>query len=112
MTNRLLVILGAGPGIGLATAIHFASKGFDVALLSRNTERLGKDVATVQKASPDVRVQAFTVDVGDHVALKKTLENVEAELGVPEVVYYNAARVRPSKIGETSTEYIMDDFKV
>lgn len=112
MTNRLLVILGAGPGVGMATALHFASKGFDVALLSRSIERLAKDVATVQEASPNVRAQAFTVDVGDPVALKKALEKVEVELGVPEVVYYNAARVRPSKIGETSPEYILDDFKV
>lgn len=112
MATRLLVILGAGPGIGLATALHFASNGFDIALLSRNTDRLKNDVATVRKTAPDVTVQAFAVDVGDHVALKNTLEKVETEMGVPEVVYYNAARVAPSKIGETTPEYILDDFKV
>lgn len=112
MTNKLLVILGAGPGLGLATALEFASKGFDIALLSRNSQRLESDVAAVQKSSPNVKVQAFTVDVGDHVALKNTLQKVETEMGIPEVVYFNAARVQPSRIGDTSPEYILEDFKV
>lgn len=112
MTNKLLVILGAGPGLGLATALEFASRCFDIALLSRNAQRLENDVSIVQKASPSVKVQAFTVDLGDHVALKNTLEKVETELGIPEVVYYNAARVQPSRIGDVSPEYILEDFKV
>ena len=42
--TRLLVIVGTGPGIGLAAASLFASKGFNVALLSRNPDRLKEDV--------------------------------------------------------------------
>ncbi|KEF51485.1 uncharacterized protein A1O9_12402 [Exophiala aquamarina CBS 119918] len=111
MAYKLLVILGAGPGLGLATALEFASKGFDIALLSRNSQRLESDVATVQVTSPLVKVQAFKVDVGDHVALKNTLQRVETEMGIPEVVYYNAARVQPSRIGDASPQFMLEDFK-
>jgi len=109
--NKLIVILGSGPGIGVATGSLFASKGFDVALLSRNAERLDQDVARVKKANSKVKVQAYPVDVGDHNSLALVLSKIEADLGPPEVVYYNAARVAPSKIGEASPDFILEDFK-
>ena len=111
-SNRLIVVFGSGPGIGVATAIHFASKGLDVALLSRNAERLEQDVAKVRQANSKVKVQAYPVDLGDHNALSKTLARVEADLGPPEVVYYNAARIAPSKIGVSSPDFMLEDFKV
>ncbi|KAK5033239.1 hypothetical protein LTS07_003540 [Exophiala sideris] len=111
MVNRLIVVLGSGPGLGVATGSKFAAQGFDVALLARNAERLQEDVATVQKAASNVKVQPYTVDISDHVALSKTLKKVEDEMGAPEVVYFNAARVGPSKIGETPPDHLLEDFK-
>ncbi|OCT45811.1 hypothetical protein CLCR_01759 [Cladophialophora carrionii] len=110
--NKVIVILGSGPGIGVATGARFASEGFDVALLSRNAERLDQDVARVRKANPGVKVQAYPVDLGDHNALALVLGKVETEFGPPEVVYYNAARVAPSKIGQTGPGFVLEDFKV
>ncbi|EXJ69992.1 uncharacterized protein A1O5_07065 [Cladophialophora psammophila CBS 110553] len=109
--NKLIVILGSGPGIGASTGALFASMGFDVALLSRNVERLGQDVIRVQIANPRVRVKAYPVDVGDHNGLALALAQVHADLGPPEVVYFNAARVAPSKIGGTSPDLVLEDFK-
>ncbi|KIW92588.1 uncharacterized protein Z519_06435 [Cladophialophora bantiana CBS 173.52] len=109
--SKLIVILGSGPGIGASTGALFASMGFDVALLSRNVERLGQDVIRVQTANPRVRVKAYPVDVGDHNALALALAQVRADLGPPEVVYFNAARVAPSKIGGTSPDLVLEDFK-
>ena len=110
--NKVLVILGSGPQIGVATGSLFASKGFDVALLSRNAERLDQDIARVRKANSSVKVQAYPVDLGDQKALALTLAKVEADFGPPEVVYYNAARVAPSKIGSTGPDLVLEDFKV
>jgi NAD(P)-dependent dehydrogenase (short-subunit alcohol dehydrogenase family) len=112
MVNKVIVVLGSGPGIGVATGSLFASKGFDVALLSRNAQRLQQDVIKVEKAGSNTTVQAYPVDISDHVALPTTLNKVEADLGPPEVVFFNAARVQPSKIGETTPEYLLEDFKV
>ena len=111
-SKKVAVILGSGPGIGAATGSLFASNSFDVALLSRNAERLDQDVARVRKANSDVKVQAYPVDLGDHDALALALGKVETDLGPPEVVYYNAARVAPSKIGQTGPEFVLEDFKV
>lgn len=111
--TRLLVIVGSGPGIGLATATLFASKGFNVALLSRNMARLEEDARKVGVAgNGKVKVMPFPVDVSDHVALKKTLGEVEKYLGKPEVVVFNAARIAQTRIGEAKEEDIIGDFKV
>ncbi|KAJ9602161.1 hypothetical protein H2200_013281 [Cladophialophora chaetospira] len=111
--TKLLVIVGTGPGIGLSSATLFASKGFNVALLSRNSDRLEAEVKTVEAAGKDgVKVKSFPVDVSDHVALKKTLGKVEQQMGKPEVVLFNAARIADTTIGETSEDDIIQDFKL
>lgn len=113
MSNKLIVVLGSGPGIGSQTAAYFASQGFNtVALLSRNAQRLSDDVASVKKASSSVRVETYAVDLANTEALQSTLKKVESELGKPEVVLFNAARVAPSKIGEEAPENVVQDFKV
>ncbi|KIV87125.1 hypothetical protein PV11_02693 [Exophiala sideris] len=111
MVNRLIVVLGSGPGLGVATGSKFAAQGFDVALLARNAERLQEDVKTVQQSASNVKVHPYTVDISDHVALSETLKKVEADLGAPEIVFFNAARVGSSKIGETPPDHLLEDFK-
>ncbi|KAK7917129.1 NADP(+)-dependent dehydrogenase [Apiospora marii] len=115
--RRLLVLIGSGPGIGVATASLFASKGFSVALLSRNAERLQEDAAKVRSSAAaagedKVKVETFPVDAANHVALRAALEAVHASLGPPEVVVYNAARVGFSQFGEFTPDELLDDFKV
>ena len=115
-SNKLLVLIGSGPGIGVATASLFASKGFSVALLSRNAQRLSDDAQKVRAAggssSSSSNVQTFTVDASDHTALRSTLEQVHQSMGRPEVVVYNAARVGPSTLGEFTPEEMLQDYKL
>ena len=112
--RNLIVVLGSGPSIGATTASLFASKGFDVALLSRNITRLQKDAEKVQKSasSGGIRVETFAVDIGDHVALKKTLDQVRDRMGLPEVVLFNAARISEGEIGVVEPAFLLDDFMV
>lgn len=111
---KLLVLIGSGPGIGVSTAKLFASKGFNVALLSRSASRLEEDAAKVRAAasSSSVKVQTFPVDVADHAALKSTLESVHKSLGPPEIVVFNAARVGSSLIGEFTPDEMLQDFRI
>lgn len=111
--GKTLVLIGSGPGVGVATASLFASKGFNVALLSRNADRLKEDATAVKKsASGNVKIETFPVDVSDHAALKQTLEKTVSSLGAPEIVVYNAARVGPSTFGEFTADEMISDFKI
>lgn len=40
MTERLCVVAGVGPGMGLAIAERFALEGFAIALLARNRSQI------------------------------------------------------------------------
>jgi NAD(P)-dependent dehydrogenase (short-subunit alcohol dehydrogenase family) len=116
--NRLIVVLGSGPGIGVGVASYFAAKGFNrVALLSRNAERLSVDAESVHSAVKDAgasetTVKTYPVDVADSPSLLKVLQTVEAELGVPEVVVYNASLLSGSKFFAVGEEDVEAGLKV
>lgn len=59
MTTFALV--GAGPGLGLATARRFGAAGHTVALISRDAEKL--EGLTAALARDDIRARAFPAHV-------------------------------------------------
>jgi short-subunit dehydrogenase len=112
-TDRSILVLGSGPGIGVGVASYFAEKGFStIALLSRNASRLQEDAATVLKTAPSAEVKTYTADLADWAGLQSVLSNIEMENGVPEVVVYNASHLTTSKLGEYSEAEIEEDLRV
>ena len=111
-TSRLLVVVGSGPGVGSATASLFASNGFNIALISRNPERLKGDQTRVLKANSNIECKTFAADVSDSSALKKALNQIHESMGAPEVVLFNTARIAPTTIGETDPSDVAQDFQL
>ncbi|AEK42281.1 SDR family NAD(P)-dependent oxidoreductase [Amycolatopsis mediterranei] len=54
-------LVGAGPGLGLATARRFGAAGHPVALIARDAERLAE--LTTALARDGIRARAFPADV-------------------------------------------------
>ena len=86
--NRIAVITGAGAGVGRAAATEFARNGCDVALLSRDIDRLEAAAAELRRFG--VRTLPIPTDVADAAAVLAAAERVEAELG-PIDVWVNVA---------------------
>ena len=86
--GQLVVITGAGSGIGRATALAFAGQGADLALADVN-EAAVKATATTA-AGFGVTAGAYQVDVGDAEAMREFAAAVIAEHGVPDIVVNNA----------------------
>jgi short-subunit dehydrogenase len=86
--NEIVVITGAGAGVGRATAREFASHGSDVALLSRDPGRLEEAAAEARELG--VRALPIPTDVADAEAVEAAATRVEAELG-PIGVWINVA---------------------
>ncbi|MFI5674902.1 SDR family NAD(P)-dependent oxidoreductase [Streptomyces cellulosae] len=85
MTTFALV--GAGPGLGLATARRFGAAGHSVALISRDAEKL--DGLTADLARDDVRARGFTADVLDTESLDQALHAAATTLGPIEILQYS-----------------------
>ncbi len=88
MKPKIVVITGAGAGVGRATATEFARHGCDVALLSRDPERLERAAAELRAMG--VRALPIPTDVADAAAVDRAAERVERELG-PIDVWVNVA---------------------
>lgn len=114
--NRLLLLIGSGPGLGRAVASCFAQRYFDrIALIARNAEQLQRDAIAVEEAAASanrtVVVQTWQVDVCDIERLEEALKDIN-QFGDLECVYYNAARVGPSLLFTAKTETIDADWRV
>ena len=64
----IVVITGAGAGVGRATVAEFARNGCDVALLSRDPERL--EAAAAEARTFGVRALPIATDVADAAAVE------------------------------------------
>ncbi|MFB7711920.1 cyclophilin-like fold protein [Streptomyces sp. NPDC056105] len=85
MTTFALV--GAGPGLGLATARRFGSAGHSVALLSRSAEHL-ENLAT-ELDRDGIEARGFTTDVLDPASLTTALRTAGETLGPIEILQYS-----------------------
>jgi NAD(P)-dependent dehydrogenase (short-subunit alcohol dehydrogenase family) len=81
---KVVVVVGAGPGLGEAVAARFARESYVPALLARDPERLA---ALADEVGGGAR--PFAVDATDEGALRSTLSRVADELGPPEVLVFN-----------------------
>jgi NADP-dependent 3-hydroxy acid dehydrogenase YdfG len=99
-----IAIIGAGPGLGAATARRFGREGFSVAVVSRtkeNVDRLAADLA-----AEGIEARGYAADVQDQVALANTLAGITDDLGAVEVLQYSPVPRRDflRPVLETTTE--------
>jgi len=82
-----IAIVGAGKGLGLAVADRFGREGFDIALISRNQDRL--DALAAELRGSGYRAQGFAANVRDGDSLRGALEAAAEQLGPIEVLQYS-----------------------
>jgi NAD(P)-dependent dehydrogenase (short-subunit alcohol dehydrogenase family)/pimeloyl-ACP methyl ester carboxylesterase len=84
----LVVVTGAGSGIGRATAISFAAEGALVVAADRDLASARRTAELAGLLGP--RALAYQVDVSDAGAMEDFAESVLHDHGVPDVVVNNA----------------------
>ena len=77
--TKTVVITGAGAGVGRATALEFARHGYDVALLSRDPDRL--DSLALKVEGLGRRVLPIPTDVADPDQVEAAADRIEREFG-------------------------------
>jgi NAD(P)-dependent dehydrogenase (short-subunit alcohol dehydrogenase family) len=96
--NGISLVVGVGPGLGTALARCFADAGMEVAVAARDSAKLKGLVGEVEARG--LRSRAFDCDVTDERDVATLFERVEADLGRPELVVYNAGAFVPAGIME------------
>ncbi|MEU6913837.1 SDR family NAD(P)-dependent oxidoreductase [Streptomyces olindensis] len=82
-----IAIVGAGPGMGLAIARTFGSRGYDVALIARNRAKLDDLVGRL--TAEGITAAAFPADVLDHDALTQALKDAATRFGGIDVLEHS-----------------------
>ena len=85
---RTALIVGAGRGLSASLARAFARSGMQVALAAR-------DAAKLDALCSETKATAFACDAQEPSQVARLFDALEAKLGAPDVVVYNASgRVR------------------
>ncbi|MFH8976474.1 SDR family oxidoreductase [Streptomyces sp. NPDC017890] len=87
--GQLVLVTGAGNGIGRATALAFAEAGARVVAVDRDAESASR-TAELSRLTGAPAAWAETVDVSDEQAMEKLAAKVAAEYGVVDVLVNNA----------------------
>ena len=93
LDGQVALITGGGRGIGRAIAEELAAAGAAVAVLARSADELNETVRRI--ASRGHKAVAYSADVTDASAVRKTVETVEATLGSIDVLVNNAGTPKP-----------------
>jgi NAD(P)-dependent dehydrogenase (short-subunit alcohol dehydrogenase family) len=86
--NKLVVVTGAGSGIGRETALAFGRLGAEVIIAELN-ENAGEETASELRVA-GTTAHAYQVDVADVASMEEFAKRVIADHGVPDVVVNNA----------------------
>ena len=84
MASEIALIVGAGKGLSASLARACATRGMKVALAARNAEKLAPLVA-------ETGATAYACDASQPPPVQALFRAVEADLGAPTLVVYNAS---------------------
>src|SRR6201991_1759218 len=88
--GKVVVVTGAGTGLGLAAALRLAREGADLSLVDVDGDALHRAGEALRAAAPDARVALITADVGVEDEVAAYVETTIAELGRIDGLYNNA----------------------
>lgn len=97
--GEVAVVVGAGPGLGAALARTFAAAGMAVAVAARRADK-----AEALAGSLGGRGRGYACDASDEAAVERLFDAVQADLGAPDLVVFNAGAFVRKGFLETEVE--------
>ena len=106
MADKVCVVVGVGPGNGVAFARRFADDGYKVALVARSADKLAAYADAIEGAKP------FACDVSDPAAIQAAFTAIKDTLGPVDVLLYNAGSGSFSTVEETTPEMLEQAWRI
>jgi NAD(P)-dependent dehydrogenase (short-subunit alcohol dehydrogenase family) len=100
--GKVVVVTGAGQGLGAGCAKEFAEQGAHVVLVGRTASKL--EVITKEIRETGGKAIAYRCDVGDHEDVAKVFADIQKDLGKVDVLVNNAAVHKSMPVQDTSVE--------
>jgi short-subunit dehydrogenase len=108
--NRRLLLVGAGPGLGMAVARRFAVGGYRVTLVARSTDGLRKLADGL--ADTGAQIDTIAADASDPEGLRARMAELYEEQGAPGLIVYNAVMGAPDTLLSASVEHLQTAYTV
>lgn len=106
--GRVVVVTGGGSGIGLATAVRFASDGASVYIIGRDKSRLEFAVAEARDTA-DIALSPMVGDIADQASMSALAAELESAEGGIDVLVNNAGLSSASTA--TDTDQFLNDLQ-
>jgi NAD(P)-dependent dehydrogenase (short-subunit alcohol dehydrogenase family) len=91
LDGQVVVVTGAGRGIGRAIALRFAKAGAKVAVLARTRSEVNETAALIEESGAFAR--SFVMDVTAQPMVRVVMGEIESALGPIDVLVNNAGRI-------------------
>jgi short-subunit dehydrogenase len=105
-----LMLVGAGPGLGLAVARRFAVGGYRVTLVARSADGLGDLAGSLSDTCAEIGT--IEADASDPEELRARMTQLYREDGAPGVIIYNAVMGAPDQLLTASVAHLQTAYAV
>lgn len=110
MSNPVIVIVGAGPGIGAAVARRFGRAGYDAALVARSPQSLEELGEQLQQDG--ITAGWTAVDATDATALTAAIQRFGAHSGSLNHLHFNPSAFTAKKPLELTADELLADLRL
>jgi short-subunit dehydrogenase len=108
--RRHLLLVGAGPGLGLAVARRFAVGGYRVTLVARSSDGLARLAGSL--ADTGAEIGTIEADASDPEGLGARLTDLYRGDGAPGLIIYNAVMGAPDQLLTSSIAHLQAAYAV
>jgi NAD(P)-dependent dehydrogenase (short-subunit alcohol dehydrogenase family) len=108
--GRHFLLVGAGPGLGMAVARQFAMGGYRITLVARSTDGL-RDLAGAL-ADTGATINTIAADASDPDGLGARMRELYLGNGAPGVIVYNAVMGAPDRLLSSTVTHLQAAYSV
>jgi meso-butanediol dehydrogenase/(S,S)-butanediol dehydrogenase/diacetyl reductase len=110
ISGKVVLVTGAGQGIGKAIALRLASDGADIALVDLQRDKI--DAVAAEIVALGRKAVAFVADVSQQQQMLDAVDYAEKELGGFDIIINNAGIAQVAPLLDATPEQVEHIFRV